>query len=64
MGDLNMEQNEKTAASPKALLPIALFLVIYLGNGIYFEYLAPEKGGMGFYVVSVVLAFSDRKSVV
>ena len=58
MGDLNMGQNEKTAASPKALLPIALFLVIYLGNGIYFEYLAPEKGGMGFYVVSVVLAFS------
>lgn len=35
-----------------------IFLVVYLGNGIYFEYIHPEKGQMGFYVVSVVLAFS------
>ncbi|MBR2764888.1 MAG: Na+/H+ antiporter NhaC family protein [Blautia sp.] len=44
--------------NPKALLPIALFLLLYLGNGIYFEYIAPQEGQMGFYVVSVVLAFS------
>ena len=41
-----------------ALLPILVFLVLYLGNGIYFEYIRPQEGGMGFYVVSVVLAFS------
>ena len=42
----------------KALFPIALFLILYLGNGIYFQYIKPEEGVMGFYVVSVVLAFS------
>ena len=41
----------------KALLPIVVFLVIYLGSGIYFEYIAPIEGEMGFYVVSVVIAF-------
>ena len=41
----------------KALLPIAVFLVLYLGCGIYFEYIAPTEGQMGFYVVSVVVAF-------
>ena len=41
----------------KALLPIVVFLVLYLGSGIYFEYIAPIEGEMGFYVVSVVLAF-------
>ena len=41
----------------KALLPIAVFLVLYLGCGIYFEYIAPAEGQMGFYVVSVVVAF-------
>ncbi|MBQ9828450.1 MAG: Na+/H+ antiporter NhaC family protein [Lachnospiraceae bacterium] len=41
-----------------ALLPILVFLVLYLGNGIYFEYIAPSEGQMGFYVVSVVLAFT------
>ena len=45
-------------ANPKALIPIALFLVLYLGNGIFFEYISPVEGGMGFYVMSVVLAFS------
>ncbi len=41
----------------RALLPIAVFLVLYLGCGIYFEYIAPAEGQMGFYVVSVVVAF-------
>ncbi len=42
----------------KALLPIGLFLILYLGNGIFFEYIHPSEGQMGFYVVSVVLAFT------
>ena len=41
----------------KALLPILVFLVIYLGSGIYFEYIHPAEGQMGFYVISVVVAF-------
>ena len=55
-----MNKNETTApaANPKALLPILLFLIVYLGNGIFFEYIKPTEGQMGFYVVSVVLAFS------
>ena len=48
----------KKKSNPKALLPIAVFLLLYLGNGIYFEYINPSEGVMGFYVVSVVLAFS------
>ena len=40
-----------------ALLPMAVFLVIYLGNGIWFEYIRPVEGGMGFYVTSVPVAF-------
>lgn len=41
----------------KALLPILVFLVLYLGNGIYFEYIKPIEGQMGFYIMSVVVAF-------
>ena len=48
---------EKKQANAKALLPIAVFLVIYLGSGIYFEYISPAEGQMGFYVISVVVAF-------
>lgn len=51
----------KTENSPKpnmkALLPIAVFLVLYLGTGIYFEYIHPLEEQMGFYVMSVVVAF-------
>ncbi len=53
-----MTENTTPAANPKALLPILLFLIVYLGNGIFFEYIRPTEGQMGFYVVSVVLAFS------
>ena len=50
-----MNQEGKTIRpNPAALLPIILFLVLYLGNGIFFEYIAKEEGQMGFYVVSVV----------
>ena len=44
--------------NPIALLPIGVFLVLYLGAGIYFEYINHEEGQMGFYVMSVVVAFS------
>ena len=40
-----------------ALLPILVFLVLYIGSGIYFEYIHKIEGGMGFYVMSVVVAF-------
>ena len=55
---MNQPENSTPAPNPKALLPILLFLVVYLGNGIFFEYIKPTEGQMGFYVVSVVLAFS------
>lgn len=44
-------------SSGLALLPIIVFLVIYLGAGIYFEYINPTHGQKGFYVMSVVVAF-------
>jgi len=53
-----MENDGKVKANGWALIPIAIFLVLYLGNGIFFEYISPVEGQMGFYVVSVVLAFS------
>ncbi len=58
-----MENNEVKKANPKALLPIGVFLALYLGNGIYFEYVNPTEGQMGFYVVSVVLAFTVALAV-
>lgn len=41
--------------NPKALLPIGVFLVLYLGLGILFEYVM--KIPMGFYNVPIVIAF-------
>lgn len=41
--------------NPKALLPILVFLVLYLGTGILFEYVM--KIPMGFYNVPIVIAF-------
>ena len=55
---MNQPEKPTPKANPKALIPILLFLVVYLGNGIFFEYIKPTEGQMGFYVVSVVLAFS------
>ncbi len=39
-----------------ALLPIAVFLVIYVGSGIYYQYVKGED--QGFYIMSVVIAFT------
>ena len=55
---MDTNRKDRITPNPKALLPIALFLLLYLGNGIFFEYISPAEGRMGFYVVSVVLAFS------
>lgn len=41
--------------NPKALLPIGVFLVLYLGLGILFEYVM--KIPMGFYNIPIVMAF-------
>lgn len=48
---------DKKQPNGLALLPIIIFLVVYLGSGIYYEYISPVEGGMGFYVMSVVVAF-------
>lgn len=42
-------------ANYKALLPIGVFLVLYLGLGILFEYVL--KVGMGFYNIPIVVVF-------
>ena len=54
--------NDKTP-NGKALLPILVFLVLYLGSGIWFEYIRPVDGQMGFYIMSVVVAFSIALAV-
>lgn len=41
--------------NPRALLPIGVFLVLYLGMGILFEYIL--KIPMGFYNIPIVTAF-------
>jgi len=46
---------EKTESNPIALLPIGVFLVLYLGLGLVFEYgLGIE---MGFYKIPIVVVF-------
>lgn len=42
-------------SNPIALLPIGVFLVLYLGLGILFEYVM--KIPMGFYNIPIIIAF-------
>ena len=42
-------------ANPAALLPILVFLVLYLGLGLIFEYVL--KIPMGFYSIPIVVIF-------
>ena len=42
-------------SNPIALLPIGVFLVMYLGLGILFEYILLIP--MGFYNIPIVVAF-------
>lgn len=58
--DSEKEKSERTGeimkkSNPKALMPIGVFLVLYLGLGIVFEYVM--KIPMGFYNIPIVLAF-------
>ena len=51
----NVIAGEKPAANPWALMPILVFLILYLGLGITFEYIM--KIPMGFYNIPIVVAF-------
>ncbi len=50
-----MKDNLSKKGNPIALLPIGVFLLIYLGLGIVFEYVM--KIPMGFYNIPIVIAF-------
>lgn len=50
-----MQNVEQIKSNPRALLPIAIFLVLYLGLGVTFEYVL--KIPMGFYNIPIVAAF-------
>ena len=50
-----MTPNEKKKSNPAALLPIGVFLVLYLGMGLIFEYVL--KIEMGFYQIPIVVVF-------
>ncbi|MDO5784209.1 MAG: Na+/H+ antiporter NhaC family protein [Eubacteriales bacterium] len=50
-----MRQREKNQGNLAALLPIGIFLVLYLGSGILFEYVLHIE--MGFYQMPAVVAF-------
>ena len=50
-----MISNEKKRSNPIALLPILVFLVLYLGMGLIFEYVL--KIEMGFYQIPIVVVF-------
>lgn len=50
-----MEKNLNKKPNPLALLPVLVFLALYLGLGIVFEYIM--KIEMGFYNVPIVVAF-------
>lgn len=47
---------ETKKANGAALIPVAVFLVLYVGSGIYFQYIRGED--QGFYVMPVVVAFT------
>lgn len=47
--------NENKTPRAAALLPIAVFLILYLGLGIVLEYVLKVK--MGFYQIPIVVAF-------
>ena len=46
---------EKKKSNPIALLPIGVFLILYLGMGLVFEYVL--KIEMGFYQIPIVVVF-------
>ena len=50
-----MERKENSRGNPIALLPIGVFLVLYLGLGLVFEYVL--RIPMGFYKIPVIIVF-------
>lgn len=58
-GIYSMKCNKRASA----LLPILVFLIIYIGVGVYYEYIRPQEGVQGFYVMSVVVAFMAAMAV-
>ena len=50
-----MNRKENLANNPIALLPVGVFLVLYLGMGLLFEYIL--KIEMGFYNIPIVVVF-------
>ena len=48
-------QNTQKTGNPIALLPIGIFLILYLGLGIIFEYIMGIE--MGFYNIPIVVVF-------
>ena len=50
-----MNRKENLKSNPIALLPVGVFLVLYLGMGLVFEYIL--KIEMGFYNIPIVVIF-------
>ena len=50
-----MNRKENLGSNPIALLPVGVFLVLYLGMGLLFEYIL--KIEMGFYNIPIVVVF-------
>ena len=50
-----MDPKERIKGNPIALLPIGVFLVLYLGVGLVFEYVLRIE--MGFYKIPIVIVF-------
>ena len=57
ISEIRAQASNRQEPNPRALIPILVFLVLYIGSGIYYEYIHPIKGEMGFYIMSVVVAF-------
>jgi Na+/H+ antiporter NhaC len=57
LADNSSLENGRPEPNITALLPILIFLIIYLGSGLYYEYIHPIEGKMGFYITSVVVSF-------
>lgn len=51
-----MKETVEKKGRAVALLPIAVFLVLFVGSGIYYQYIKGED--QGFYIMSVVVAFT------
>ena len=50
-----MDRKERVNGNPIALLPIGIFLILYLGLGLVFEYVLRIE--MGFYKIPIVIVF-------